>query len=53
MYKPNSLWTWAFVGVACIQAAIVLAFEAYVYSPIMRAFLQIRPILDVLFLKRG
>lgn len=30
MYLPNSLWTWSFVGVTCVQAAIVLAFESYV-----------------------
>ena len=29
MYMPNSMWTWAFVGVTGLQAAIVLAFEAY------------------------
>lgn len=28
MYKPNSIWTWAFVAIACVQAAIVLAFES-------------------------
>lgn len=28
MYKPNSPWTWAFVGVSFVQAAIVLGFEA-------------------------
>lgn len=28
MYKPNSVWTWAFVGVTCIQAVIVLALES-------------------------
>ncbi|KAI9719450.1 MAG: hypothetical protein M1812_003521 [Candelaria pacifica] len=32
MYRPNSLWTWAFIGVAFVQAAIVLAFEAYVFG---------------------
>ncbi|KAL6713815.1 hypothetical protein ACLMJK_008309 [Lecanora helva] len=32
MYRPNSLWTWAFVGVTCVQAVIVLAFEAYVFA---------------------
>ncbi|MCJ1459322.1 hypothetical protein MMC28_009699 [Mycoblastus sanguinarius] len=32
MYRPSSMWTWAFVGVACVQAAIVLAFEAYVFA---------------------
>ncbi|KAL9125510.1 MAG: hypothetical protein Q9217_005297 [Psora testacea] len=32
MYKPNSMWTWAFVGVTCVQAAIVLAFESYVFG---------------------
>ncbi|KAL8717191.1 MAG: hypothetical protein Q9225_005539 [Loekoesia sp. 1 TL-2023] len=32
MYKPNSPWTWAFVGVSIVQAAIVLAFEAYAFA---------------------
>lgn len=28
MYMPNTLWTWAFIGAACVQAAIVLALES-------------------------
>ncbi|KAL8868429.1 MAG: hypothetical protein Q9174_004999 [Haloplaca sp. 1 TL-2023] len=32
MYKPNSTWTWAFVGVSFVQAAIVLGFEAYAFA---------------------
>ncbi|KAL8828478.1 MAG: hypothetical protein Q9170_006584, partial [Blastenia crenularia] len=32
MYKPNSPWTWAFVGVSFVQAAIVLGFEAYAFA---------------------
>ncbi|KAG8533849.1 uncharacterized protein KY384_001590 [Bacidia gigantensis] len=32
MYKPNSVWTWAFVGVTVVQAAIILAFESYVFA---------------------
>ncbi|KAL9600915.1 MAG: hypothetical protein Q9219_002850 [cf. Caloplaca sp. 3 TL-2023] len=32
MYKPNSPWTWAFVGVSFVQAAIVLSFEAYAFA---------------------
>lgn len=32
MYRPNSVWTWAFVAVTCVQAAIVLGFEAYVFA---------------------
>ena len=32
MYVPNSKWTWAFMGVALVQAAIVLAFEAYIFG---------------------
>lgn len=32
MYRPNSVWTWAFVGVTCVQTAIVLGFEAYVFA---------------------
>ena len=30
MYTPNSKWSWAFIGIASLQAAIVLALEAYV-----------------------
>ncbi|KAL2039328.1 hypothetical protein N7G274_007996 [Stereocaulon virgatum] len=32
MYMPNSMWTWAFVGVTVVQAAIVLALESYVFA---------------------
>jgi hypothetical protein len=32
MYKPTSLWTWLFVVVTSIQAAIVLGFESYVFA---------------------
>ncbi|KAL8885522.1 MAG: hypothetical protein Q9205_003558 [Flavoplaca limonia] len=32
MYKPNSPWTWAFVGVSVVQAAIVLGFEAFAFA---------------------
>ncbi|MCJ1253688.1 hypothetical protein MMC24_001500 [Lignoscripta atroalba] len=32
MYVPNSGWTWAFIGVTFVQAAIVLGFEAYVFA---------------------
>ncbi|KAL8918734.1 MAG: hypothetical protein Q9172_005304 [Xanthocarpia lactea] len=32
MYKPNSPWTWAFVGVTFVQAAIVLGFEAFCFA---------------------
>ena len=28
MYKPNTVWTWAFLLVVFVQAIIVLAFEA-------------------------
>jgi hypothetical protein len=28
MYTPKTFWTWAFVVIAVVQAAIVLAFEA-------------------------
>jgi hypothetical protein len=27
MYRPNSLWTWSFVIITIVQAAIVLSFE--------------------------
>ncbi|MCJ1479524.1 hypothetical protein MMC13_008210 [Lambiella insularis] len=32
MYRPGSVWTWAFLLVTFIQAAIVLAFEGYVFG---------------------
>ncbi|KAI9868129.1 MAG: hypothetical protein M1813_006874 [Trichoglossum hirsutum] len=32
MYKPNTLWTWSFLIVAFIQAAIVLGFEGFVFA---------------------
>ncbi|KLJ13326.1 hypothetical protein EMPG_11756 [Blastomyces silverae] len=32
MYRPTSLWTWSFVIVSCVQAAIVLGFESYVFA---------------------
>ncbi|KAI4131818.1 MAG: hypothetical protein LQ347_002806 [Umbilicaria vellea] len=32
MYTPASLWTWAFLIVTSVQAAIVLGFEAYVFA---------------------
>ncbi|KAI4093527.1 MAG: hypothetical protein LQ339_007665 [Xanthoria mediterranea] len=32
MYKPNSPWTWAFVAVSVVQAAIVLGFEAFAFA---------------------
>lgn len=28
MYMPNTLWTWAFMGTACVQAAIILSLES-------------------------
>ncbi|KAL8709684.1 MAG: hypothetical protein Q9220_005624 [cf. Caloplaca sp. 1 TL-2023] len=36
MYRPNSPWTWAFAGVTFVQAAIVLAFEAYAFGKFQR-----------------
>ncbi|PGH14219.1 hypothetical protein AJ79_03192 [Helicocarpus griseus UAMH5409] len=32
MYRPNSRWTWSFVAVTFIQAAIILSFESYVFA---------------------
>ncbi|KAL9625466.1 MAG: hypothetical protein Q9160_000529 [Pyrenula sp. 1 TL-2023] len=32
MYRPASPWSWAFIGVAFAQAAIVLAFECLVFA---------------------
>ncbi|MCJ1229814.1 hypothetical protein MMC12_006484 [Toensbergia leucococca] len=32
MYIPNTPWTWAFVAVTSVQAAIVLAFESYSFA---------------------
>jgi hypothetical protein len=28
MYRPNSLWTWSFVIITVVQAAVVLALES-------------------------
>lgn len=30
MYKPDSIWTWAFVGITFVQAAIILSCESWV-----------------------
>lgn len=32
------MWTWAFVGVTCVQAAIVLGFEAYVFALFQKSY---------------
>jgi len=32
MFLPNSKWTWSFTTVALVQAALVLAFECYVFA---------------------
>ncbi|KAI9816960.1 MAG: hypothetical protein M1832_004944 [Thelocarpon impressellum] len=32
MYRPDSLWTWAFAGIAFVQAAVVLGLEGYVFA---------------------
>ncbi|KAI9848760.1 MAG: hypothetical protein M1837_006847 [Sclerophora amabilis] len=32
MYRPNSLWTWSFLVIVVVQAAIALAFEAFVFA---------------------
>jgi len=32
MYRPSSPWTWAFILIAFVQAAIILAFEGYVFA---------------------
>ena len=32
MYKPNTPWTWAFIGVAIVQAIVVLILESYVFA---------------------
>ncbi|KAH8700575.1 hypothetical protein BGW36DRAFT_395637 [Talaromyces proteolyticus] len=32
MYIPNSKWTWLFVAIAVIQAAVILGLEAYVFA---------------------
>ncbi|KAI9785991.1 MAG: hypothetical protein M1839_008257 [Geoglossum umbratile] len=37
MYKPNTLWTWTFLIVAFIQAAVVLAFEGFVFATFQQA----------------
>lgn len=43
MYKPNSLWTWLFVAVTSIQAAIVLGFESWVSQSMGRHISQLLP----------
>ncbi|MCJ1300741.1 hypothetical protein MMC08_003538 [Hypocenomyce scalaris] len=32
MFMPSSMWTWTFMIVAFLQAAVVLGFEAYVFA---------------------
>lgn len=32
MYRPNSIWQWAFILIAFLQAAVVLSFEGYVFA---------------------
>ncbi|KAF2454631.1 hypothetical protein BDY21DRAFT_290909 [Lineolata rhizophorae] len=32
MYTPNSVWTWSFLLVACLQGIIALALECYVFG---------------------
>lgn len=32
MYLPNSKWTWSFVIIAVVQAAVILALESYVFA---------------------
>lgn len=34
MYRPNSLWTWLFIIIALVQAAVILALESSVPSPL-------------------
>jgi hypothetical protein len=32
MYIPNSRWTWCFVVISIVQAAVILALESYVFA---------------------
>jgi hypothetical protein len=32
MYLPTTLWTWAFLITTCVQAAIILALESFVFA---------------------
>ncbi|KAI9806482.1 MAG: hypothetical protein M1833_003669 [Piccolia ochrophora] len=32
MYTPKSLWTWSFILLSIVQAAIVIGFESYVFA---------------------
>lgn len=32
MYKPDSKWTWSFLGIALVQAVIIMALEAYAFA---------------------
>ncbi|KAI9789939.1 MAG: hypothetical protein M1816_005708 [Peltula sp. TS41687] len=32
MYRPNSLWTWTFIIITFVQAALSLGFEGYVFA---------------------
>jgi len=32
MYRPNSFWTWTFLAITAVQAAVVLALECYVFA---------------------
>ncbi|KAI9805878.1 MAG: hypothetical protein M1825_000492 [Sarcosagium campestre] len=42
MYTPSSPWTWAFIGISFVQAAIVLGFESYVFARFQTDLNQIR-----------
>lgn len=37
MYRPNSLWTWAFIIITFVQAALSLGFEGYVFAKFQTA----------------
>lgn len=32
VYKPNTLWSWAFLAIAFVESLIVLGFEGYVFA---------------------
>jgi len=40
MYMPKTTWTWSFLIVAVVQAAIVLALESYVFARFQQAIIK-------------
>lgn len=44
MYMPNTLWTWAFMGTACVQAAIILSLESYIFAKFQESLIPGRAV---------